>query len=102
MITRQAHPDTASTFMKFNLDNHDTDLALQVSPLFLAYLQNKIEAYASALVEKQLPYSPNPMEQVTAILAHERLRNFVEAYQELMSEILQAAQDEQSTTNQQR
>ena len=52
-----------------------------------ATLQNKIADYASALVEKQLPYSPNPMEQVTAILALERLRNFVEAYEELLSEL---------------
>lgn len=97
MQSRQIIPDTASTFMRFNLTSEDTQLALQVSPLFLAYLQNKIEVYASALVEKQLPYSPNPTEQVAAIIAHERLRNFVEAYQELMSEILQSAHDEQST-----
>jgi hypothetical protein len=68
----------------------DIQLAQQVSPLFLAYLQNKIEAYASALVENRLPYSANPAEQVTAILAHERLRNFVEAYEELQSELLAA------------
>lgn len=90
------HPDTASQFMRFNLTTEDEKLATKVSPLFLAYLQNKIEAYASALVEKQLPYSPNPAEQVTAILAHERLRNFVEAYTELLHELLQAAQDEQT------
>jgi len=96
MNTRQITPDTASAFMRFNLTSQDTELALQVSPLFLAYLQNKIEAYASALVEKQLPYSSNPTEQVTAILAHERLRNFVEAYQELMSEILQSSSEQSS------
>ena len=83
--------DTASKFMAFHLSDEDAKLAVQVSPLFLAFLQNKIEAYASALVEKQLPYSPNPTEQVTAILAHERLRNFVEAYEELMRELLQAS-----------
>jgi hypothetical protein len=98
-MTRQLHPDTASAFMRFNLSASDTALALQVSPLFLAYLQNKVEAYASALVEKQLPYHSNPREQVAAIVAHERLRNFVEAYQELMSEILQAAQDEQTNAH---
>lgn len=90
------HPDTASQFMRFNLSPEDEKLATKVSPLFLAYLQNKIEAYASALVEKQLPYSPNPADQVTAIIAHERLRNFVEAYTELLHELLQAAQDEQT------
>jgi len=86
--------DNASPFAKFLLSDEDAKLALQVSPLFLAYLQNKIEAYASSLVEKQLPYSPNPAEQVTAIIAHERLRNFVEAYQELMAEILQHTETE--------
>jgi len=95
-MSRTVTQDTASPFMRFNLSHEDQQLALQVSPLFLAYLQNKIEAYASALVEKQLPYNPNPTEQVAAIVAHERLRNFVEAYQELMSEILQSAQDEQT------
>lgn len=95
-MTHQILPDTASPFMRFKLSAIDEKMATQVSPLFLAYLQNKIEAYASAVVEKQLPYNSNPTEQVTAILAHERLKNFVEAYQELMSELLQAAQDEQT------
>jgi hypothetical protein len=95
-MSRQIKQNTASTFMSFDMTPEDTVLALQVSPMFLAYLQNKIEAYASALVEKQLPYSPNPTEQVTAIIAHERLRNFVEAYQELLSEIIQATSNTSS------
>lgn len=92
-------PDTASKFMRFNLSSDDERLACKVSPLFLAYLQNKVEAYATAVVEKQLPYSPNPTEQVTAILAHERLRNFCEAYEELLNELLQSAQDEQTNAH---
>ena len=80
--------------MSFDMSSEDTKLATQVSPLFLAYLQNKIEAYASALVEKQLPYHTNPTEQVAAIIAHERLRNYVEAYEELMSELLQASSNQ--------
>lgn len=86
-----ANQDTASKFFRVKLSEDDTQLALQVSPLFLAYLQNKIEAYATALVEAKLPYSANPAEQVAAIVSHERLRNYVEAYEELMSEILQAS-----------
>lgn len=78
--------DPSNRFNRFELPS-DIDITEQVSPIVLAYLQNKIADYASALVEKQLPYSPNPMEQVTAILAHERLRNFVEAYEELLSEL---------------
>jgi hypothetical protein len=88
---RVLFPDTASKFFRVNLTPEDEKLAMNVSPLFLAYLQNKLEAYASALVEAKLPYSPNPNEQVAAILAHERLRNIVEAYEELMSELIQAS-----------
>jgi hypothetical protein len=90
-MTNRISQDSASKFFRVAISEEDEKLATQVSPLFLAYLQNKIEAYASALVEKQLPYCPNPTEQVTAILAHERLRNFVEAYEELMNELLQAS-----------
>lgn len=87
MTTRH---DTASRFYRICLSADENKAALQVSPLFMAYLQNKVEAYAHALVDKQLPYSQDPSKQVEAILAHERLRNFVEAYEELMSEILSA------------
>lgn len=81
--------DTSSKFSRFVLEDADLEQATQVSPYFLAYLQNKIEAYANELVEKSLPYSSNPTEQVAAIIAHERLRNFVEAYTELLSEIIE-------------
>lgn len=77
----------ASKFFRFDLSPQDLDLAMNVSPLFLAYLQNKIEAYASALVESRLPYNADPAKQVEAILALERLRNFVEAYEELLAEL---------------
>ena len=89
-------PDTASKFMRFNLTAEDEKLACKVSPLFLAYLQNKIEAYATAVVETQLPYHQDPRTQVTALLAHEKLRNFCAAYEELLHELLQSAQDEQT------
>jgi len=98
MQQRKLFPDTASKFFRVQLTAEDEQLAMNVSPLFLAYLQNKLEAYASALVEAKLPYSPNPNEQVAAILAHERLRNIVEAYEELMSELIQAS-SQQSDTN---
>ncbi len=85
-------PDTSSKFLAISMSPDDNEKALQVSPYFLAYLQNKIEAYASQLVESRLPYSQDPTKQVEAILAHERLRNFVEAFQELQAELLTAAQ----------
>lgn len=96
MQNHQITPDTGSKFCRLTMSHEDTRMAQQVSPLFLAYLQNKIEAYASALVESKLPYSANPAEQVTAILAHERFRNFVEAYEELQSELLAAIATESS------
>lgn len=82
-------PDTASAFMSFSLASEDIEQATNVSPLFLAYLQNKISAYAEAVVNSKLPYSADPTQQVTAILAHEKLKNYVQAYQELLSELLQ-------------
>jgi hypothetical protein len=91
MSQHRLFPNTSSKFFSIALAPEDERLAMHVSPLFLAYLQNKIEAYASALVEAKLPYSPNPNEQVAAVLAHERLRNHVEAYEELMSELVQAS-----------
>lgn len=89
--------ETSSKFFSIRMSAEEEQLAMSVSPLFLAYLQNKIEAYASALVEAKLPYSPNPNEQVAAILAHERLRNIVEAYEELMSELIQASSQQPET-----
>lgn len=97
MQQRTLFPDSSSKFFRLNLSSEDEQLAMNVSPLFLGYLQNKIEAYASALVEAKLPYSPNPNEQVAAILAHEKLRNYVEAYEELMSELLQASSQQPET-----
>ena len=82
--------DTSSTFMRFDLSAEDEKLAMSTSPLFLAFLQNKIEAYATAAVNATLPYDSNPANQVKAIIAHERLKNFVEAYQELLNELIQS------------
>jgi hypothetical protein len=89
--------DTASTFTKFNLSEEETRMACQVSPLFLAYLQNKIEAYATGLVDAELPFDPDPNQQVKAILAHEKLKNFVQAYQELLFELISAQQTSDQT-----
>ena len=78
---------TDSPFLSFDLPPGEESQARLVPPQFLVYLQNKIAAYAEALVEQELPYSENPAEQVKAILALERKRNFVQAYQELLSEL---------------
>lgn len=96
-MSHQIQLDTGSRFCRLTLTREDDLLARKVSPLFLAYLQNKIEAYASALVESKLPYRSSPTEQVEAILAHEKLRNFVEAYTELQAELLEALATSEQT-----
>jgi hypothetical protein len=79
--------DPASKFYRIQLTTDDEKLATNVSPLFMAYLQNKIEAYASAVVTSSLPYDADPAKQVKAILEFERLKNFVAAYEELFFEL---------------
>ena len=92
MSTEFLQPNNGNRFQSYILDQELITQALQVSPLFLAYLQNKIADYAGNLVDTKLPYNADPAAQVEAIVAHERLRNFVEAYEELMSEIVDASQ----------
>ena len=83
-------PDAGSKFFRVQLSVDDQKAATSVSPLFLAYLQNKIEAYATALVDTPLAYDPDPAKQVTAIINYERNRTFVQAYEELLAELLDA------------
>ncbi len=80
--------NTTSRFLSFELTDDEAKQALAVSPIFIAYLQNKIEAYASASLNQHLTFDPDPQKQVTAIVESERLKNFVAAYEELLSEIL--------------
>lgn len=82
--------DAGSKFFRVHLTEGDIQQALGVSPLFLAYLQNKIEAYASALIDSPISYDPDPAKQVASIVAFERARAFVQAYEELLSELLDA------------
>ena len=84
--------DAGSKFYRINLTPDDEKQALGVSPLFLAFLQNKIEAYATALVDTPLAYDPNPANQMLAIINYEKARTFVQAYEELLAELLDAQQ----------
>lgn len=93
-MSHEIRADLTGKFNKLIMSEQTTAVALQVSPLFLAYLQNKIAEYASAVVENKLPYDPDPSRQVAAILEHERLRNFCAAYEELMAELTQAASNQ--------
>jgi hypothetical protein len=70
-------------------------LALNVHPYFLAYLRNKIATYAHEAATRPLPFAADPTAQVEAILSHARLQNFMEALQELESEIITASADPQ-------
>ena len=91
-------PDFTSKFSRYYLTADEERSALQVSDLFLMYLKNKVADYAEAVVDKELPYHVDPTRQVEAILTHEKLKHFVAAYEELMSEIIQALPQPTSTT----
>ena len=93
------HQDTGSKFFRPILSQTDTELALRVSPLFLAFLQSKIEAYATALVDTPLSYDPDPAKQVVAIVNYEKARAFVQAYEELLAELLDAQETNMAEAN---
>ena len=84
--------DTASKFFRPLLTEADVQQALGVSPYFLAYLQAKIEAYATALIDTPIVYDPDPTKQVASIVQFERARTFVQAYEELLAELMDAQQ----------
>lgn len=82
--------DNANPFQSFVMTPEEEAHAYQVNPYFLAMLQNKIAVYAREAATQPLPYHADPTQQVQAVLALQRLRNFVEAYQELLGEIIAA------------
>lgn len=77
----------ASRFQKVQLDSHELDQALQPSPYFWGYLQNKIAIYAEAVLDVQ--YSAD---NITAIIEHEKLKAQVEVLEELMRELTPPAE----------
>lgn len=82
--------DTGNMFQSFVMTPEEEEQAYRVNPYFLAMLQNKIAVYAREAATQPLPYDADPTKQVQAVLAHQRMRNFVEAYQELLGEITTA------------
>lgn len=89
--------DSGNKFQRFALSSEEIRLALKmVHPLFIAYLTNKVADYAVALVETIPEYHADPHQQVQAILATEKLRNFSAAYEELLAEILDASSQSES------
>lgn len=84
--------DPGNKFQRFLMTAEENTLALKlVPPLFLAYLTNKVADYSATLVDTVPDYHVDPNQQVQAILATEKLRNFVQAYEELLAEILDAS-----------
>lgn len=87
--------DTANRFQRFALTTEENNMALQQMgqlPLVQAYIANKIADYASALVEMEVEYHADPKQQFQSILSQERLRHFVQAYEELLAEIQTSSQ----------
>ena len=84
--------DTASKFFRPVMSEDDVREGMNVSPYFLAYLQSKIEAYATALVDTPLVYDPDPSKQVVTLINYERARTMVQAYEELLAELIDARQ----------
>lgn len=78
-------PLLSNRFQQFELSDEEAQLAIRVSPLFLAYLQNKIADYANAVVEFQ--FDPAKESQTAALLKHEKLKAQVEILEELFQEL---------------
>lgn len=76
-------PLLSNRFQQFEFTAQESNLACQVSPLFYAFLQNKIASYADAVVE----YTAEGKDLVAATIRHERLKAQVEVLEELLSEI---------------
>lgn len=87
----QLRNDTSNAFQSFILSEHEVQYALQsLSPMFLAYLQNKIAAYATQYLVDQLRPGPNFVEQATLMMEHAAKQGKLQVLQELMFEILDA------------
>lgn len=76
-------PLLSNRFQQFEFTSEEEELASKVSPLFYAFLQNKIASYAGAIVE----YSAEGKDLVASTIRHERLKAQVEVLEELLSEI---------------
>lgn len=74
---------TASRFSEFELSSEETSVGRTVNPYTLAYLQNKIAAYANGCVEFKYDLG-KPLEP--QIIEHERLKAQVIVLEELLQE----------------
>lgn len=75
-------PDLGSRFASFTLDSVEEEKAKTPGPYFFALLQNKISAYAHAVIEHT--YTGDITQ---SLIVHERLKAQVEVLEELMREL---------------
>ena len=81
-------------FSEFQLDQHEDTQARAVSASTYTFIQNKVAAYAKAVLEYR--YDPEKPLQ-TAIIEHEILKGQVTVLQELMRELLPPIEAEAET-----
>ena len=85
--------DTGARFVKFNLSIEEDKLACQqAGPLFLAFLQNKIAAYAEQLVAEPLEIDPDPGKQFKSIVRIAELKAQITVLEELRAELIDGQQ----------
>lgn len=83
--------DPANIFQSFILDELQEKQALQqIQPIFLAYVQNKLAAYAASYVQNSLEFSSDPQKQMIALVNHAAIQAKCLVLQELMAEIIDA------------
>lgn len=86
--------DSGARFVKFHLSSEETKLAYQsASPLFLAFLQNKIASYAEQLVVEDLEFDPDPAKQVKVIVRAAELKAAIKVLEELRDELIDGQSD---------
>lgn len=77
------HINTGSRFTSFVFTDDERKISTQVSPYFLAHLQNKIAAYASSAVDFEFDMT-DPHKAATE---HAVIRGQVAVLEELMQEL---------------
>lgn len=81
-------PNMSNRFLSFTMSEEETRTARVVNPYFLAYLQNKIAAYAFALVEESYSDEKNQIDsKELTLIRHERLKAQVAVLEELFMEL---------------
>jgi hypothetical protein len=82
------HPNLSNRFLSFHLSSAEQETAKSVNPYFLAYLQNKIAAYANAVVEESYEDEKNQIDsKELTLIRHERLKAQVLVLEELFMEL---------------